>query len=81
MVGLLRPGVVWFGETLPEDTIEEVDSWIDQGKIDLMLVIGTTATVYPAAGMHFLESLLKHRLLNKQLMVERLYQTSTRLWG
>lgn len=47
--GLQRPGVVWFGESLPQDTISEVDAWIARGKIDLMLVIGTTAIVYPAA--------------------------------
>ncbi|KAH8791885.1 DHS-like NAD/FAD-binding domain-containing protein [Hyaloscypha finlandica] len=49
-VGLLRPGVVWFGEALPEDTLEEVSEWIEKDKIDLILVIGTTATVWPAAG-------------------------------
>ncbi|KAN0119621.1 DHS-like NAD/FAD-binding domain containing protein [Hyaloscypha variabilis] len=48
--GLLRPGVVWFGEALPEDTIAEVGAWIEKDKIDLILVIGTTATVWPAAG-------------------------------
>jgi len=49
--GLLRPGVVWFGETLPEDTLNEINQWIaDSKSIDLMLVIGTTAAVYPAAG-------------------------------
>ncbi|CAL3962458.1 unnamed protein product [Diplocarpon coronariae] len=48
--GLLRPGVVWFGESLPKDTLEEVEEWIDRDKVDLILVIGTTATVYPAAG-------------------------------
>lgn len=48
--GLLRPGVVWFGEALPEDTLGEIDEWIKQDKIDLILVIGTTATVWPAAG-------------------------------
>jgi NAD-dependent SIR2 family protein deacetylase len=47
---LLRPGVVWFGEPLPEDTLEAIDRWIGAGKIDLMLVIGTSAQVYPAAG-------------------------------
>ena len=35
---------------MPEDTLEEVDDWIDAGKVDLIMVIGTTATVYPAAG-------------------------------
>ncbi|TVY69033.1 NAD-dependent protein deacylase [Lachnellula suecica] len=47
--GLLRPAVVWFGEALPEDTLDEIDQWIDKEPIDLCLVIGTTATVYPAA--------------------------------
>ena len=49
--GLLRPGVVWFGEPLPRETLQAVDDWIDAApKIDLILVIGTSARVYPAAG-------------------------------
>ena len=49
--GLTRPGVVWFGESLPKETIEAVDSFIKESdKIDLILVIGTSAKVYPAAG-------------------------------
>ena len=49
--GLLRPGVVWFGESLPEDVMESIDNWIrSTHKIDLMLVIGTSSKVYPAAG-------------------------------
>lgn len=49
--GLLRPGVVWFGETLPEKTISAVEDFIiESKKIDLILVIGTSAKVYPAAG-------------------------------
>ncbi|CAK7240070.1 MAG: hypothetical protein STHCBS139747_001507 [Sporothrix thermara] len=47
---LLRPGVVWFGEKLDEETLRSVDQWVAAGKIDLMLVIGTSAEVYPAAG-------------------------------
>ncbi|KAL9057690.1 MAG: hypothetical protein Q9162_002164 [Coniocarpon cinnabarinum] len=40
--GLLRPGVVWFGESLPMDTIARVDEWMSRPeKIDLLLVIGT----------------------------------------
>jgi NAD-dependent SIR2 family protein deacetylase len=47
---LLRPGVVWFGEELPEDVLDEIDAWIEDSKhIDLMLVIGTSAVVWPAA--------------------------------
>ena len=49
--GLLRPGVVWFGEMLPKKIINENDSFIEESKkIDLILVIGTSAQVYPAAG-------------------------------
>ena len=48
--GLLRPGVVWFGEMLPEKVISEIDKFIEESrKIDLILVIGTSAKVYPAA--------------------------------
>jgi NAD-dependent deacetylase sirtuin 5 len=49
-IGLLRPGVVWFGEALPTDTLSEIDEWMDRGPIDLIMVIGTTASVWPAAG-------------------------------
>jgi NAD-dependent deacetylase sirtuin 5 len=49
--GLLRPGVVWFGEQLPRDVLDSVDDFMGKPeKIDLILVIGTSAKVYPAAG-------------------------------
>ncbi|USP81638.1 uncharacterized protein yc1106_08912 [Curvularia clavata] len=49
--GLLRPGVVWFGEALPRSVIDDVDAFIsDRRGIDLIMVIGTSARVYPAAG-------------------------------
>ncbi|KAL9019205.1 MAG: hypothetical protein Q9185_003514 [Variospora sp. 1 TL-2023] len=47
--GLLRPGVVWFGEALPTKTMNAVDEFVDESNIDLMLVIGTSAQVFPAA--------------------------------
>ncbi|KAJ7065972.1 putative SIR2 family histone deacetylase [Mycena belliarum] len=53
---LLRPDVVWFGESLAVDAVARVDAWVrgdseaDGAKIDLMLVVGTSALVYPAAG-------------------------------
>lgn len=48
---LLRPGVVWFGESLPSRTLSRVDSWMaDRRGVDLILVIGTSARVWPAAG-------------------------------
>jgi NAD-dependent deacetylase sirtuin 5 len=49
--GFLRPGVVWFGETLPKQVMDDVENWMAEStKIDLILVIGTSAKVYPAAG-------------------------------
>lgn len=49
--GLLRPGVVWFGEVLPEKTLTAIDSFIENCiRIDLIMVIGTSSRVFPAAG-------------------------------
>lgn len=48
---LLRPGVVWFGEGLPHDVMAGVDEYFSADEpIDLMMVIGTSSKVYPAAG-------------------------------
>ena len=45
----LRPAVVWFGEPLPQQ------AWLRAqhlcASVDCLLVIGTSATVYPAAGL------------------------------
>lgn len=46
--GLARPGVVWFGESLPTAAIEAAASACD---CDAFLTIGTSAIVYPAAGL------------------------------
>ena len=46
---LLRPDVVWFGEMLPEDAIARASAAIIGA--DLLLVIGTSGVVYPAAGL------------------------------
>ena len=47
--GMLRPGVVWFGEMLPEGAMESAAAAVQQA--DVFLVIGTSAQVYPAAGL------------------------------
>jgi NAD-dependent deacetylase len=47
--GLVRPGVVWFGEQLPERALEAAVDAARQA--DVCLVIGTSAVVYPAAGI------------------------------
>uniref|UniRef100_A0A060T570 NAD-dependent protein deacylase n=1 Tax=Blastobotrys adeninivorans TaxID=409370 RepID=A0A060T570_BLAAD len=47
--GLLRPGVVWFGETLPLSAVDRADDFVISGEVDLILVIGTSGVVWPAA--------------------------------
>jgi len=46
---LVRPGVVWFGEDLPPDVLEAAERAAEA--CDLMLVVGTSGVVYPAAGL------------------------------
>jgi NAD-dependent deacetylase len=46
---LLRPDIVWFGEPLPEEAIEA--AFGAARRSTLFLVIGTSAVVYPAAGL------------------------------
>ncbi len=43
----LRPGVVWFGESLPLKALEE--AYELSRSSDIFLVVGTSAMVYPAA--------------------------------
>lgn len=45
---LLRPGVVWFNERLPNDVADAVEAALDG--CDLFLIAGSSAVVYPAAG-------------------------------
>src|ERR1700733_2265491 len=47
--GMLRPGVVWFGELLPEGAMERAEAAVRAA--DLLIVAGTSAQVYPAAGL------------------------------
>lgn len=47
--GMARPGVVWFGEALPEGIMEEAAHAVRGAEV--FLVIGTSAVVYPAAGL------------------------------
>ena len=45
----LRPGVVWFGETIPERALNE--SFAAASDCDVFLSVGTSSEVYPAAGL------------------------------
>jgi NAD-dependent deacetylase len=45
----LRPGVVWFGEAIPEQALNE--SCAAAADCDVFLSVGTSSLVYPAAGL------------------------------
>jgi NAD-dependent protein deacetylase/lipoamidase len=45
---LLRPHIVWFGESLRDEDLRRCDEALRA--CDLLLVIGTSGVVYPAAG-------------------------------
>lgn len=44
---LVRPDVVWFGENLPARVLDA--AWRAAERCDVMLVVGTSGVVYPAA--------------------------------
>jgi len=46
---LLRPGVVWFGEALPPRIWQDAETATRSA--DIFLLVGTSAIVYPAAGL------------------------------
>jgi NAD-dependent deacetylase len=46
---LLRPDIVWFEEMLPMDVWGEAEAWART--CNALLVVGTSAVVYPAAGL------------------------------
>lgn len=48
---MLRPGVVWFGEHLPAHALAQAEQAVNA--CDVMLVVGTSGVVYPAAGLVF----------------------------
>ncbi len=47
--GLLRPDVVWFGELLPAEVLEE--AWARTEACDLFFSVGTSSVVQPAASL------------------------------
>jgi NAD-dependent deacetylase len=47
--GMLRPGVVWFGEPLPPGPWQAAEEACSTAEV--LIVAGTSAVVYPAAGL------------------------------
>jgi NAD-dependent deacetylase len=47
--GLIRPGIVWFGEQLPDEPWNAAVEAVTSAQI--LVVVGTSGIVYPAAGL------------------------------
>ncbi len=47
--GLVRPGIVWFGEQLPDEPWQAAVEAVATS--DVLVVVGTSGIVYPAAGL------------------------------
>ncbi|MCE5265514.1 MAG: sigma factor regulator FecR, partial [Deltaproteobacteria bacterium] len=47
--GMLKPDVIFFGEALPEETLKEATR--RASRCDLLIVVGSSLVVYPAAYM------------------------------
>jgi NAD-dependent deacetylase len=47
--GLIRPNVVWFGEALPDEAWQRSLDAVTRA--DVVIVVGTSSIVYPAAGL------------------------------
>ncbi len=60
--GMLRPGVVWFGEMLPEGAMERASAAVQSS--DVLIVAWTSAQVYPAAG------LIPLAIANRSIVIE-----------
>ncbi|WP_461832629.1 SIR2 family NAD-dependent protein deacylase [Aquifex sp.] len=50
--GILRPGVVWFGESLPPDALKK--AYELSREAHLFIVVGTSGVVYPAAELPYI---------------------------
>ena len=57
--GYIRPGVVWFGEMIPAGEWKRAEAWIRDS--DLVLVVGTSGVVQPAASLVTLRAGLECR--------------------
>ena len=70
--GMVRPGVVWFGETLESDVVQQAS---DATACDVFITIGTSAIVYPAAG--FIERAKRGGAFTVEINPEATPATST----
>lgn len=76
--GISRPDVVFFGEGLREDGLQRAYDEVNQ--CDALLIIGTSGTVYPAAGIPFYAKKIGKRIIeiNPQSEFNGISDTSLR---
>lgn len=75
----LRPDIVWFGDPLNEETVERATGVV--AGADLFLSIGTSGSVWPAAGFHQLArqaGALCIEINPEESEVSRLYDSAIR---
>jgi NAD-dependent deacetylase len=70
--GPIRPGVVWFGETLDPGVVRKASKAAD---CDIFITVGTSAVVYPAAG--FIAAAKQHGAFTVEINPETTAATST----
>ncbi|WP_430791942.1 SIR2 family NAD-dependent protein deacylase [Actinoplanes sp. G11-F43] len=59
--GPIRPGVVWFGEALPEEALETAVQ--EATDCDVLLTVGTSGLVYPAAEIPKVAAMFGHTVI------------------
>jgi len=59
--GYVRPGVVWFGEDLPQQAWRRAERCASN--CDLMIAIGTSGLVFPAASLPSIASQLSAKVV------------------
>jgi NAD-dependent protein deacetylase/lipoamidase len=70
--GPIRPGVIWFGETLDPGVVRQAAK---AAECDVFITVGTSAIVYPAAG--FITAAKKHGAYTVEINPEVTPATST----
>jgi NAD-dependent deacetylase len=70
--GPIRPGVIWFGETLDPGVVRKASKAAD---CDVFITVGTSAVVYPAAG--FIAAAKQHGAFTVEINPETTAATST----
>src|SRR5699024_6195558 len=72
--GVLRPGVVWFGERLPEGAFEAAMVALQQA--ELVVVVGSSGLVQPAAALPYVGSSSGAKIIEINPVATELSQTA-----